>query len=591
MLLRKKYLVPGLLLTVGMALATCMPGQDDIFGSGAIVQVNQGAKWTAGRRAEWYTQDQGSRIMPLSWMSALDQRDGGGFLSDSLSRYGYLPNPDSETPNIPVGFTVAPAATGPSIGMTCSACHTRQIDVDGTAYRIDGGPAIVDFQAFLQDLDDAVAAVLATQEAFDIFAERVLGPGASDTAKSTLKLEVETWYLPYHTLIDGSLPDPAWGPSRLDAVSMIFNRLAGLDIGEGPTDMIKDNIEKATAPTRYPFLWNAAVQDRTQWPGFAENGNSIFALARNLGEVYGVFGEFHPVRQSGPFKLNRDYISNNSANFEGLRTVEELIWKIGPPRWPWQLDEALVAQGRQIYRRNSDQGGCTQCHGIRTGEVRSVFHRTWKTPILDEGTDARECSILTRMVKTGIMEGARIPGLGGPLGATEPAAKVLRASVVGAIIQNSLRFRFQAPTAATPGTEPVLPPEFAYLSGAFRGPGAPDSIAANASLMTARGSGCAYESRVLEGIWAAAPYLHNGSVPTLTELLKPASERVASFKIGPEYDIDTVGLAVEQSRFDYTLQTTDCSDVTSGNSRCGHEYGTTLSESEKAALLEYLKSL
>jgi hypothetical protein len=35
-------------------------------------------------------------------------------------------------------------------------------------------------------------------------------------------------------------------------------------------------------------------------------------------------------------------------------------------------------------------------------------------------------------------------------------------------------------------------------------------------------AGAAYESRVLNGIWATAPYLHNGSVPNLWELLKPA---------------------------------------------------------------------
>src|SRR6185437_14643879 len=101
----------------------------------------------------------------------------------------------------------------------------------------------------------------------------------------------------------------------------------------------------------------------------------------------------------------------------------------------------------------------------------------------------------------------------------------------------------------------------------------------------------AYEARVLEGIWAAAPYLHNGSVPTLSELLKPAAERVSAFRIGPAYDIVNVGLAVEQTRFDYTLETTDCSDRNSGNSRCGHEFGTTLSADEKKASLEYLKTL
>ena len=51
---------------------------------------------------------------------------------------------------------------------------------------------------------------------------------------------------------------------------MIFNRL------------IPGNIQKAAAPVRYPFLWNAAIQDHTQWPGFAGNGDTILSLARNL---------------------------------------------------------------------------------------------------------------------------------------------------------------------------------------------------------------------------------------------------------------------------------------------------------------------
>jgi hypothetical protein len=95
----------------------------------------------------------------------------------------------------------------------------------------------------------------------------------------------------------------------------------------------------------------------------------------------------------------------------------------------------------------------------------------------------------------------------------------------------------------------------------------------------------------MQGIWAAAPYLHNGSVPTLAELLKPAAQRVTSFKIGSAYDTVNVGLAVQQTQFNHTLTTTDCSALNSGNSRCGHEFGTTLSDQEKKALLEYLKTL
>ena len=100
-----------------------------------------------------------------------------------------------------------------------------------------------------------------------------------------------------------------------------------------------------------------------------------------------------------------------------------------------------------------------------------------------------------------------------------------------------------------------------------------------------------YESRVLEGIWAVAPYLHNGSVPSLAELLTPSDKRVTAFKVGPAYDLDKVGLAVEQTKFNFTYKTTDCSNRNSGNSHCGHDYGTTFTDAEKKALLEYLKSL
>jgi hypothetical protein len=100
-----------------------------------------------------------------------------------------------------------------------------------------------------------------------------------------------------------------------------------------------------------------------------------------------------------------------------------------------------------------------------------------------------------------------------------------------------------------------------------------------------------YESRVMQGIWAAAPYLHNGSVPTLADLLKPAAERPASFAVGPYYDTFKLGLAADQPGTTYVRVTTGCDDRNSGNSRCGHEFGTTLSPGDKRALLEYLKVL
>jgi mono/diheme cytochrome c family protein len=567
----------GVALCLGLcsaALCGCTPehAPPDRPSSGSPILLDQGAGWTDAARVDFYSRDQGSQIMPLAWLKALEQPTGTPFLADSLGRYGYLANPANNN-FLPVGFTAAGPEGSEIAGMTCAACHTRQITVHGSEYRIDGGPAIVDFQSFLADLDTAVGAVLASDAAFQAFAQRVLGATAQPADVAALRQAVELWHLRYHTLMTRALPAEPWGPGRLDAVAMIFNRLTGLDLGKPPGYLIPENIQPADAPVRYPFLWNAAVQDRTQWPGFADNGSPILGLARNLGEVYGVFATFHPRKDNWRI-LGVDYSSDNSANFDGLTKLEKLVRKLGPPRWPWPVDEAMAAAGKAIYERPATQGGCTECHGITKGAVRFPGHQTWATPVQNVGTDTREFELLGRTARSGALEGARIPLVTSPLKPTDTAFNILATSVLGSVIQHYLPFA--ATTQTSPPATFKLPPQLSDLPGAFRAPAPAEA---------------AYEARVLEGIWATAPYLHNGSVPTLAELLKPAGERVAAFKIGPSYDLVNVGIATEQTSFDQVLTTTDCRDLSSGNSRCGHEFGTSLPQAEKQALLEYLKTL
>ncbi|MGI9388220.1 MAG: di-heme-cytochrome C peroxidase, partial [Methyloligellaceae bacterium] len=470
--------------------------------SAQVVSVDQGDDWTDAKKNEFYIKDQGSRIMPLAWMRALVLPDGLGFLEDSLTRYGYLPNPNGVEPNIPIGFSVAEQDGKPHIGMTCAACHTRQIDVNNTAYRIDGGPGMVDFQSFLSDLNKAVQAVLANDAAFDSFAERAIGASASSSKKQELRSAVESWHLRFDTLITRSLPEPAWGPGRLDAVSMIFNRMTGLNIGKPPSYLIAENIHRADAPTRYPFLWNAARQDKTQWPGFADNGNDLLGLARNLGEVYGVFAILHPKVTGGLSLLNRDYLGTNSANFEGLERLEDLIWQIGPPKWPWQIDRALAKAGKAVFNRASADGGCVECHGIRPGANRWTLKGTWATPIQDVGTDNRECKILARTVKTGVMKGAKIPLLTDRLKAEDTSFNVLSTAVIGTIFQRVTSLGRSDAIATANGRPSELPSQLKQLKGAFRKVEPP----APGLTLSANKSGCAYEARVLQGIWATAPY-------------------------------------------------------------------------------------
>ena len=94
----------------------------------------------------------------------------------------------------------------------------------------------------------------------------------------------------------------------------------------------------------------------------------------------------------------------------------------------------------------------------------------------------------------------------------------------------------------------------------------------------------AYANMPLDGIWARAPYLHNGSVPDLAALLTPPAERPATFWRGcSHFDPVRVGYACTEG-FSFDTQLI-------GNGNGGHDYGTHLPAPEKAALIEYLKSL
>ncbi|MCC2615279.1 c-type cytochrome [Aestuariibacter halophilus] len=93
----------------------------------------------------------------------------------------------------------------------------------------------------------------------------------------------------------------------------------------------------------------------------------------------------------------------------------------------------------------------------------------------------------------------------------------------------------------------------------------------------------------LDGIWLRAPYLHNGSVPTLWDLLQPASERPQTFYRGYDlFDPQRVGFVSqgEQAKRAGTLYDTRLR----GNSNQGHEFGVTLSDEDKQALIAYLKT-
>ena len=99
-----------------------------------------------------------------------------------------------------------------------------------------------------------------------------------------------------------------------------------------------------------------------------------------------------------------------------------------------------------------------------------------------------------------------------------------------------------------------------------------------------------YVAKPLLGVWLLGPYLHNGSVPTLDDLLSPPDNRPKVFYRG--YDVldqqkvgfVSTGPAAEAFgfRYDTNLQ---------GNGNGGHGYGSTLAPDDRRDLIEYLKTL
>jgi hypothetical protein len=99
-----------------------------------------------------------------------------------------------------------------------------------------------------------------------------------------------------------------------------------------------------------------------------------------------------------------------------------------------------------------------------------------------------------------------------------------------------------------------------------------------------------YANHPLDGIWARAPYLHNGSVPTLRDLLEPPERRPAVFYRGYDvFDRVKVGfvsdVADERGRQFFRYDT-----ALPGNGNGGHVYGTGLTDDDKQAIVEYLKT-
>ena len=293
--------------------------------------------WDAEEQQRFWFTAQGSLIIPYDWFLFLEQADSTTLFRDAEHMDGlrYLPqkptdlNPDG----LPIGFTKdvtrrrAPYSSISKtwLGITCAACHTNQIEVTsgGETQRIliDGGPTLGDFEGFADSLVDALDATAADGAKFDRFAAAVLakqGVRASSFRKRSLKSRVEEVTQIRRAWNARNKGQHPYGFGRLDAIGAIFNEVAAV-----PLDL-PNNHHPADAPVSYPFLWDTPHYDRVQWNGSVEN-EGTGALARNIGEVLGVFGALQYARPFG---------NRTSVDIRKLGELEGLIATLKSPQWP-----------------------------------------------------------------------------------------------------------------------------------------------------------------------------------------------------------------------------------------------------------------
>jgi len=561
---------------------------------------------------------------------------------------GYIPAPSDPVWNpdgLPIGFAKSPTADGDFMGPTCSACHSNLMVLNGRKVLVEGAPTLADLQGLNVGLAKALCsmdpakvrskasnreAAMADAEAqFKRFAERVLEEGyTEEKAQALLKrVRKQTKKIQVRNARNYTKPFPPYGKGRLDALGAILNEVAVTAARAAV------NSYPANAPVSYPFLWGTPQSDVVQWNGAVDNQSFGFGpLGRNVGEVVGVYGhvevflteegeEFEerlkleeeqrreralqrgeeeevPVDQE-PQGLTAPLVEmkrgaqlggfESSVMVANLGSIERWISMLRSPKWPedvlGRLDPAKVERGREIYMgKGAKRVKCVGCHRLVARADQDKAYQSTMVRVPDIGTDPAAANnfLLESRPRfqtpwiTGRFEGMKKGVLSGDrYGKTFLyRGEALTTVVVGVILGDLF---------------------FDGLSGAYRS----RSVSEATEVINPVDKLFRYKARPLTGIWATAPYLHNGSVASLAQLLTLEEDRDPTFCVGNrEFDPQNVGFVSEMDGNgmckDDQYKSTLLDTSGFGASNSGHSsdrQGVKLRPEDKEALIEFLKTL
>jgi hypothetical protein len=540
-------------------------GAENHASLGPVTYLNQG--WSKDVRESYYHISQGTTVMPYDIFLNLEAAGSQAlFRSDANSeRYGLTPDPVDPQWNpdgLPVGLGKTVTTEGPwkgeDFGVNCALCHNTELFYKGKRIRIDGGVGNhFDLQAYVYALDDAVQQTLTDSAKFDRLAARMGASSADAKTELHKRLESAADHIHHYRTRVLVVPYP-WGPSRMDAIGLIVARVTSI------APDIPENWSVPLAPTKPPFLWNSPQGTWTQWRGVQQDPSD-----RNLVESMGLF-----LAMNLTAKSPEEGLFDSNARLKNLEEIEGWLNNLAPPKWPEEvfgkIDRAKAAKGKELFAKH-----CAECHNsypytwTEPNKYGKRFLEVGLVPQSYVGTDPMQFQDVRRFVQTGHLA----PNLPGPL-KDKPLVPG------GALYYGLQESIFHVALSKINQT-----PEEAVKMHGYR------------ELPVPRPSDVPhYKAAPRDGVWATPPYLHNGSVPNLYEMLVPAAQRTKKFYLGRDFDPVKVGVDTSGESGTYQVDTTLI-----GSSNAGHSFenaplgngviGPLLTDEERWALVEYLKSI
>ena len=565
------------------------------------------------RKLSYYT-TQGSRLIPYTWFLALEQHDNEKLFKDPIhiKSLGLL-TPSSEElktykcfnpDGLPIGFVKDPPFKDSDkecrnfedkngwMGFNCSTCHTGQVNYKGKTIRIDGGATMADLQTFLEKMNKSLINTLNNAAKFERFAEKVTRQSKqkNDELRKDLKEFTEDFSKMVHRSVtpDSEGKGTRYGYARLDAFGGILNEVIH-NLNENTKRIPPD------APVSYPFIWDAPKLDWVQWNGAVNN-----PIARNAGEVVGVFGDIVPSEKT---------LFTSSARLEDLFRLEEWLKDLNSPKWPEEhLPKFVIwkkGRGKEIYKKT-----CEGCHSLPSTSskeritdpsmnfYKKTFVKTHVVGLKEIGTDPMMALNFAKLtLEVGPLADPRFNDWKSTdkLSALEVLEEFVKITITPKLdeLKNSKDPKERKKLLEVTGFR--IPPVEACKKIPL-----PDFCNESPSKMKYKL--LAYKARPLNGIWATAPYLHNGSIPNMTELLKPPQERAAAFCVGSQdFDSEHIGfeakLTYKNGRVSAPTKDDCGSDLfwfdtkLPGNRNTGHDFSKNLNNDERQDLLEFLKTL